>query len=323
MIPVVVRMLRSNSIQEKANAFDKSGLIKREVDTALGLLKEFRKKFPFVENLRSIECLDPDKLFKLNPDEVGEFFQFLENYFKPLGYLTFVSSNVYRNARLQIGDFKNLLRTVVDSRKALAQKVDAPWEKIGGLGQDKQLAKKIIYCFNYESRTVLPILSNQHLRHFVNRVIDASSVQSKYYSLGQEYEHYTAELLKAKNSLSTTQGWDNLYFARFLCHIYPPPDSEPVGANLSGERKKTNEVTDEQLDMQGFIKLLSELQKQHKITGEEFRENRELWVQQKHNDRDVLIWRLKQLLNTETKTDSNSPRNQSDEPPKRTTRQKL
>ena len=132
-------MLRSNSIQEKANAFDKSGLIKREVDTALGLLKEFRKKFPFVENLRSIEWLDPDKLFKLTPDEVGEFFQFLEDYFRPLGYLTFGSSNAYRNARLQIGGFKNLLRTVVDSRKALAQKVDAPWEKIGGLGQDKQL----------------------------------------------------------------------------------------------------------------------------------------------------------------------------------------
>jgi hypothetical protein len=316
-------MLRSNSIQEKANAFDKSGLIKREVDTALGLFKEFRQKFPFAENLRSIEWLDPDKLFKINPDEVGEFFQFLEDYFKPLGYLTVGSSNVYRNARLQIGDLKNLLRTAVDCRKSLAQKVDAPWEKVGGLGQDKQVAKKIIYCFNYESGTVLPILSNQHLRHFVNRVVDGSSVQTKFFSSGQEYEHYTDELLKAKNSLPITRGWDNLYFARFLFNTYPPPDSEPVGANLSGERKMVNEVTDEQLDMQGFIKLLCELQKQHKITGEQFRENRQLWMQQKPNDRDLLIWRLKQLLNTETKTNSNSPRNQSDEPPKRTTRQKL
>ena len=51
-------MLRSNSIQETANAFDKSGLIKSDVDTALGLIKAFRKKFPFVENLRSIERLD-------------------------------------------------------------------------------------------------------------------------------------------------------------------------------------------------------------------------------------------------------------------------
>ncbi len=316
-------MLRSNLVQEKANAFDKSGLVKREVDTALELLKTFRKKFPFVENLQSIEHLDPDKLFKLNPDEVGEFFQFLEDYFKPLGYLTLDSSNIYRNARLQIVDFKNLLRTVVDSRKALAQKVDAPWEKIGGLGQDKLLAKKIIYCFNYESRTVLPILSNKHLRHFVNRVIDPSSVQTKYYSFGQEYEHYTAELLRAKNSLPTIQGWDNLYFAHFLCRTYPPPDSETIKATHSGENKTTNEATDEQLDMQGFMRLLSELQRQHKITGEEFRENRELWMQQKPNDRDVLVWRLKQRLKTETKTDSNLPRGRSDELPKLKTRQKL
>ncbi len=314
-------MLRSNSVQEKANAYDKSGLIKREVDTAIGLLKEFRQKFSFAENLRSIEWLDTDKLFKVNPDEVGDFFQFLEDYFKPLGYLSVGSGNVYRNARLQIGDFKNLLRTVVDSRKSLAQKVDAPWEKIGGIAQDKHLAKKIIYCFNFESGTVLPILSNQHLRHFVNRIVDAPSVQTKYYSLGQEYEAYTAELLKAKNSLPITRGWDNLYFARFLYNTYPPPDSEPAASSPSGERKMVNEVTDEQLDMQGFIKLLGELQKQHKITGEQFRENRELWIKQKPNDRDVLIWQLKKLLNTETNT--NSSRNQSDEPPKRATRQKL
>ena len=154
-------------------------------------------------------------------------------------------------------------------------------------------------------------------------MIDALSVQTKYFSLGQEYEHYTTELLKAKDSLSITQGWDNLYFARFLYYTYPPPDSEPVGESLSRVRKTTSEVTDEQLNMQGFIRLLGELQKQHKITGEQFRENRELWIKQKPNDRDVLIWQLKQLLNTETKSDSNSPRNQSDAPPKRTARQKL
>jgi len=312
-------MSRSNSLQEKANAFDKSGLIKREVDTALGLLKEFRLKYPFAENLRSIEWLDPDKLFKVNPDEVGEFFQFLDDYFKPLGYPTTGSSNVYRNARLQIGDFKNLLRIAVDDRKSLAQKVDAPWERIGGLGQDKMLAKKIVYCFNFESGTVLPIFSNQHLRHFVNRVTDAPVVQTKYYSQGPEYEAFTVELLKAKNSLPATRGWDNLYFARFLFNTYPPPDSESVSASSSGERKVTAEVTDEQLDMQGFIKLLCELQRQHKITGEQFRENRELWIKQKPNDRDVLVWRLKQLLNAE----NSPPKNQSEEPFKRPTRQKL
>lgn len=301
---------------EKANAFDKVGLIKGEVDSALESLKKFRQKYPFSENLRSIEWLDPDKLFKINPDEVGDFFQFLEDYFKPLGYTTFAGSNVYRNARLQINDLKNLLRTAVDSRKSLTQKVDASWERIGGLGQDKQLAKKIIYCFNYESGNVLPIFSNQHLRHFVSRVVDSSSPPTKYFSVGQEYEHYTVELLKAKNSLPIMRGWSNLYFARFLFTTFPPPDSEPTEANTSEEKKIVNQVTDEQLDMQGFMKLLGELQKQGKITGEQFRENRALWMQKKPNDRDVLIWQLKQLLKSDVKV-SDVPKSQPPQKPRR------
>jgi hypothetical protein len=298
-------MSKNDLMLEKARDYDKDGSIKREVDKTLAALEDFIQKFPFTENLRAIEWLDPDRLFKLNPDEVGEFFQLIEGIFKLLGYSNLNSSNIYRNARLQISDLKNLLRIAVDSRKSLAQKVDAPWEKIGGVGQDKQLAKKIIFCFNYESGTVLPIFNNQHLRHFANRVVDAPSGQTKYLSMGQEYEHYTAELLKAKSSLPLMRSWDVMYFIHFLYKTYPPPDSEPIAS----ERKIGNVVTDEQLDLQGFMKLLGELQKKGKITGEEFRENRELWMQQKPNDRGVLTLRLKQLLNTETKTNPNSPEN--------------
>ena len=124
------------------------------------------------------------------------------------------------------------------------------------MGQDKQLAKKIIFCFNFESGTILPIFSNQHLRHFANRVVDAPSGQPKYLSMGQEYEHYTVELLKAKKILPLTRGWDVIYFTRFLYKTYPPPDSEPIS---SGERKTGNVVTEEQLDMQSFMRLLGEL----------------------------------------------------------------
>jgi len=301
---------------EKANAFDKNCSIKHEVEIEFGRLREFRQKFPFTENLRSIEWLDPDKLFKLNPDEVGEFFRLLEASLKPFGNPTLNSSNIYRNTRLQIQDFKNLLRIAVDSRKSLAQKVDAPWEKIGGLGQDKQLVKKIIYCFNYETGTVLPIFSNQHLRHFDNRVADSFAAQTKYLSLGQEYEQYSTELLKAKNSLPLTHSWDTLYFTRFLYQTYPPPDTEH-----SAEEKKNATITDEQLDLQSFVKLLGELQSKGKISGQQFREYRELWKLQQSNDRDVLVWRLKQLLSTENKP--NMPRNPSDEIQKRPSRQKL
>ena len=309
-------MSRINSMLEKANTFDKNCSIKHEVEIEFGRLRELRQKFPFTENLRSIEWLDPDKLFILNPDEVGEFFRLLEASLKPFGNPALNSSNIYRNTRLQIQDFKNLLRIAVDNRKSLAQKVDAPWEKIGGLGQDKQLAKKIIYCFNFETGTVLPIFSNQHLRHFASHVVDTFTVQTKYLSLGQEYEHYSAELLKAKNSLPLSKGWDTLYFTRFLYQTYPPPDTEH-----SGEEKKNSTITDEQLDLQSFVKLLGELQTKGKISGQQFREYRELWKTQQPNDRDVLIWRLKQILTAENKP--NRLRNPPDEIPKKPSRQKL
>ena len=146
-------------MQQKAYAYDKVGVTKHEVNSALAVLKELRLKYPFTENLRSIEWLEPDKLFKVSPDEVGEFFRLLENSLKPLSQVTANSSNVYRNTRLQIAEFKNLLRMAVDNRRSLAQKVDAPWERIGGIAQDKVLAKEIIFCFNHEKGAVLPIFS--------------------------------------------------------------------------------------------------------------------------------------------------------------------
>ncbi|MDR0373471.1 MAG: hypothetical protein LBI79_07955 [Nitrososphaerota archaeon] len=286
----------SNSLlQQKIDVFDKTNVIKHEVSLAYGALKVFRQKFPFAENLASIEWLDPDRLFKVNPDGIGEFFSFLESNFNLQGLPIPNSSNAYRNARLQSKDLKNLLRTVVDDRKSLAQKVDAPWERIGGFGQDKVLAKKIIYCFNYEKGAVLPSFSNQHLRHFVNRVVGMVAMQTKYLSLGQEYEHYTVELLKAKNSIPLTKSWDTLYFMRFLYQVFPPPDSEPVEVNMSPARKVGMVVTDEQLNLQEFMKLLGELQKRGKITGEQFRENRDLWVRQP-SEREMLMQRLKKLI---------------------------
>jgi sulfur relay (sulfurtransferase) DsrC/TusE family protein len=289
-------MFRS-SVTEKIAAYDKVGTVRAEVNKALMSLKELRRKYPFTENFAEIEWLDPDRLFKVNPDETGEFFRLMEGYLKPLGYSTMTSSNVYRNTRLQIKEFKNLLRIVVDDRKSLAEKIDAPWERIGGLGQDKHLAKQIIFCYNYDRGTVLPIFSNQHLRHFTSRISDSLG-QTKYLSAGQEYEHYIKELIAAKNSLSTTKAWDVTYFARFLYQTYPPPDSERVGVNSSSDRKVGVAVSNEQLELQGFMRLLGELQKQNKINGEQFRDYRSLWNSQP-SDREGLVGRLKKLLNAE------------------------
>jgi len=286
-------MSTSSLLQQKIDAFDKSNAIKYEVNLVLGGLKGFRQKFPFAENLASIEWLDPDRLFKVNPDEVGEFFVFLEKNLNLQGPLQPHSSNAYRNARIQIKDLKNLLRTSVDDRKSLAQKVDAPWERIGGFGQDREIAKKIIYCFNYEKGGMLPVFGNQHLRHFVNRTVGTAVFRTKYLSLGQEYEHYTAELLRVKESVLLAKGWDSLYFARFLYDAFPPPDSEP---RLPSERRGGMVVTEEQLDLQGFMKLLGELQKLGRLSGEQFREYRALWTRQSVDEREALMRRLKKLL---------------------------
>ena len=67
--------------------------------------------------------------------------------------------------------------------------------------------------------------------------------------------------------------------------------------------------TDEQIKLRAFLGLLGELQSKGKITGEQFREYRELWIKQQPNDREVTVWQLKQLLNVET--NPALPKNQS------------
>jgi hypothetical protein len=285
-----------NSIIDKTTAYDKNGVNKKQVDNAISCLKEFRKKFPFTENPASIATLTPDDIFNENSGEVGEFFHYLEYYFKPLGHSSIRDSSLYRNIRVQIEDFKNLLYIVVDKKKSLAQKVEANWGKIKGLGDDKQLAKKIVFCFNYETGKVLPIFSVSHLKHFIGKIADKPSLPTKYYTRGEEYECLTTELLKAKNDLPVTQGWEITYFTRFLYENYSPPDREVAATNLFGERKSKNVVTRDQLELGEFVNLLGELQRKGKVTGEQFRVNRELWINQPQ-ERNSLIKRLKAQLN--------------------------
>ncbi len=284
---------------EKASAYDQNGQNKKEIDNAITCLKEFRRKFPFTENPAAIDTIKPDDIFNESSGEAGGFFHYIEYYFKPLGHSANRDTGVYRNIRTQIIDFKNLLKVAVDKKRSLTEKVDANWGKIKGLGEDKQLAKKIIFCFNYENAKVLPIFSTNHLKHFIGKVADTPILPAKYYTPGEEYETLTSELLKAKNSLPATQPWEITYFARFLYESYPPPDREKTAANGSSGRKTGNVVTKEMLEQGEFMHLLGELQKQRKISGEQFRLNRELWVNQPQ-ERSGLTKRLKAQLSQNT-----------------------
>lgn len=292
----------TNSLLKRASAYDKDGSVKAEIGKALGALKDFRAKFPFAENPQLIDTLQPDDIFKTNPDQTGEFFQYMNCCLKTFGNLPFPSSNVYFKIRTQTEDFKSLLRVVVDKKKTLAEKVDTPRGNIKGLGDDKLIIKEIIFSFNHEGGMVLPIFSTSHLKHFVNKLADKPSSPRKYYSLGEEYAGLTSELLKAKDNLPVTKAWENTYFTRFLYDSFSPPDAEQPAAKPSAGGKTVNAITNEQLELQAFVKLLGELQSKGKITGQQFRENRELWLQKQPFDRDELVWRLKQLLKTEVKT---------------------
>lgn len=144
------------SVSEKARVFDPSGEHKKEIDHALKLLQAFRKKYPFKDDPASIDRLTPDDLFKKGEDY---FFKWIEFKLRPLGRIVVGSTMAYLNACKQIDDFKELLRIAVDERKTLAEKIDAPWEKIGGMGGDKLIAKKlflamtIMYCPFLKHRT--------------------------------------------------------------------------------------------------------------------------------------------------------------------------
>jgi hypothetical protein len=92
-------------------------------------------------------------------------------------------------------------------------------------------------------------------------------------------------------------------------------------ATKTGEKQMSSTETDEQIKLRTFIRLLSELQSKGKITGKQFREYRELWINQQPNDRDVTVWHLKQLLSNETKPAMQ--KNQSNGTQKKPARQKL
>jgi hypothetical protein len=90
-------------------------------------------------------------------------------------------------------------------------------------------------------------------------------------------------------------------------------------ASKTGEKQMNSNETDAQIKLRAFLRLLSDLQSKGKITGKQFREYRELWINQQPNDRDVTVWQLKQLNETEPAL----PKNRSDEIRKKPKRQKL
>ncbi|MHA1665617.1 MAG: hypothetical protein ACTSVW_07285 [Candidatus Njordarchaeales archaeon] len=206
------------SLSEDAKKFDIDKRIRREVDSNIKLLEKFRRKYPFKANPSLIDNLTPDDLFKVGEDY---FFRWIEHTLRPLGSISVGSAAVWRNACKQLEDFKDLLRIAVSDRP-LSEKIDAPWEKIIGMGGDKHIAKKIIACYD---DNVIPIFKTEHLEHFYDRLVGRLNYPSNYdsMSIGEKYEYLNQALLNLKEKTPETANWDNIYFMKFLYKKYPPP----------------------------------------------------------------------------------------------------
>lgn len=209
----------SVSISEKAKEFDPGGEHRREIDNARKLLIQFRKKYPFKDDPECINRLTPDNLFKKGEDY---FFRWIEFKLRTLGHIALGSATVYRNACEQLEDFKDLLRIAVDEEKSLAQRVDAPWERISGMGGEKLIAKKIISCYDDD---VLPIFKTSDLEYFFNLLVGRQRLPSNYdgMSLGEKFQYLTLALINIKENFAETKEWDNAYFMWFLYEMFPPP----------------------------------------------------------------------------------------------------
>jgi len=206
------------SLAEDAKIFDRDGKIRREVDSGLKLLEKFRNKYPFKTDPSLIDKLTPDDLFKVGGDYLCRW---IEHTLRPLGAIGLGSAAVWRNACKQIEDFKDLLRIAVSDR-SLAEKVDAPWGKISGMGGDRLIPKKIISCYD---DGVIPIFKTKDLEHFHDKLIGRLKYPSNYdsMSLGQKYEYLNQALRNLKEKTTETVNWSNTYFMRFLYETYPPP----------------------------------------------------------------------------------------------------
>jgi hypothetical protein len=279
---------------EQTKEFDKEGIIKKKVDDALEKLQAFKEKYPFQQNPDSIDNFDAKDIFN-SDGSTGDFFLYIQYHLDNLGHLTLYSNDVYYKIQKQLCTFKELLYTVVDPEKTIAEKVDAPWKEIKGLGGDSHIAKKIIFCFNYQTGLVLPIFSTSHLEYFVNTILEKPQFPFNYdnLSLGEKYEFLTDKLFKAKDSNPTTKQWEITYFCWFLYQKYPPPQ-KTTKTPTSQKQKRDVAVLEQQQEFGKFMNLITELRRKDKISAEEWRIYRDQWLKNPP-DRKTLTDRLLSL----------------------------
>jgi|DewCreStandDraft_4_1066084.scaffolds.fasta_scaffold02608_3 hypothetical protein len=213
-------------ITKKAQEYEKSetGIEEKErLNIAWEKHREFLKIYPFRTNPAEIDNLTPDMIF--NPGQ-DYFLKWIEHKLVDLCHIGTGSAYYAINAKKDIKTFKELLHILVDDSKPIWQKID-PWDAIKFWGGDRQIAKKILFC--YYPETILPVLNQSHLVNFAQALgLDYEheailQFKQKYsvLSIGRQFQVINKLLLELKNSTPTVKDWDNAYFMSFLYTTYP------------------------------------------------------------------------------------------------------
>ena len=186
--------------------------------------KKFLSLYPYKEHPEMIDSIIPESIY--NPGEKPYFLYCIEFGLKEFGAIRVGTAKYAENARNNLNLFKKLLKIVVDDSFSISEKVDAPWEDIKYFSGDKNIAKKIIFCYNHTK--ILPIYKTEHLEHFASLINeDFNSNINKFnkpyenLSLGEKFEYLNDIILKFKEEEIEVE-MDNVCFMHFLYNfLYP------------------------------------------------------------------------------------------------------
>lgn len=217
-------------LENKISEYLKDKSAKEGIEKAWRDHKEFLKLYPFREHPEQIDGLTPEKVYNPGQRDHDYFFYWIEHRLKAFAHLGIGSAIVWENAKNNLPKLKELLKTLVDDSRSIAEKIDTHWEDIPRFGGDRQIAKKILFC--YYPELVVPALKTED-REFLCRKLNlryrdiAYEKYGKDYevlSIGQKFELTNNLLLEFKNIHDELRNWDNAYFNRFL-YIHLTPES--------------------------------------------------------------------------------------------------
>lgn len=229
-------------LENKISEYLKDKSAKEGIEKAWRDHKEFLKLYPFREHPEQIDELTPEKVYNPGQRDRDYFFHWIEHRLKAFAHLGIGSAIVWENAKNGLPKLKELLKISVDDSISIAEKIDAHWEDIPRFGGDRQIAKKILFC--YYPELVVPALKTEDREFFCRKLglhyrENAYEKYGKDYevlSMGQKFELTNDLLLKFKNDRGEFQKWDNAYFNRFL-YIYLAPDSGTLATIARRESK--------------------------------------------------------------------------------------